>query len=271
MEFCDYLTQPRHDWRVCSAGHHISSIFWVPCLGHTPFCFSSTQRPVSLSLSLTPSDSNCPSPPVTTHFSTLVREHFQVEAKLASTHLFRFWPWTHLASPIGSQQMAHWAHVLGEDEDAWWGETGRGEALPLHSLYTFWYSNLPPAPRITATWATIDDNVTLLGVLGLTNLVPNPFFPWLAFTYSDNYYAPSLWLLFSRPKSPGLQPFPSSPQFGALHRWIFSHMTQIDICPSQSLALETRHRTPAVIYRASRANYYLLLFFGFKKAGLKSN
>lgn len=82
----------------------------------------------------------------------------------------------------------------------------------------------------------------------------------------DNYYAPSLHLLFSRPKSPRVQPFPWGPGVGALHWWIFSGMTQIGQCPSEGLALETRPRTPAEL-----AITYLLLLCGFKKAGLKSN
>lgn len=153
MELCDYLTQLRHDWRV----------FWLPCLGHTPFCFSSIQWPVSLSF--TPSDSNCPSSPVTTHFFTLVREHFQVEAKLAYTHLSRFWSWTHLASPTESQQMVHWAHVLGRIWGCLIGVDKKGVKL-YHSTH-FTHSDIPI--QITAICATIDDNVTLSGVLGLTS------------------------------------------------------------------------------------------------------
>lgn len=53
-------------------------------------------------------------PSVTTDFFTLIRKHFQHEAKLASTHLSWFWSCSHLVSPIGSQQMENWAHVLGE-------------------------------------------------------------------------------------------------------------------------------------------------------------
>lgn len=53
-------------------------------------------------------------PSVTTDFFTLIRKHFQNEAKVASTHLSWFWSCSHLVSPIGSQQMTNWAHVLGE-------------------------------------------------------------------------------------------------------------------------------------------------------------
>ena len=59
--------------------------------------------------------------------------------------------------------------------------------------------------------------------------------------------------------------------WGALHWWIFSGMTQVHQCPSQSLALETRHRTPAVICRTGRAELSLTFVFWFKKAGLNSN
>lgn len=48
------------------------------------------------------------------------------------------------------------------------GERQGDEALPLYSLHTFWYSK--SLPRITALCATtVDDSVTLSGVLGLTS------------------------------------------------------------------------------------------------------
>lgn len=78
----------------------------------------------------------------------------------------------------------------------------------------------------------------------------------------DNYYAPSLHLLCSRPESPSLQPFPWGPGVGALPWWIFSGMTQIGQCPSQGLALEARHRAPAVINRTCRTSTcFFFLFF----------
>lgn len=181
MELCDNLTQLSHN---CSTSPltSTSSAFWVPGVGHTASCLSSTQKPVSLSL--TPSDSNCPSS-VTTRFFTLIGKHFQDEAKLASVHLSRFWSWSHLVSPVGSQPMANWAQVLGEamglrirmlDGD---GGMGRSKAFP--------HSDSPtPTPRITTICATIVDYiVTLSPVCPGTELVPHPSFPWLAFRYSE--------------------------------------------------------------------------------------
>lgn len=205
-------------------------------------------------------------PPGTTYFFTLVRKYSHVDAKLASTHLSWFWSWIHLVSPTGLQQMARWAHVLGEGMG--WGCLMLGDCegwsfttLPISHILIFQPQSQDHSHLCHYCWWQCH-SFRCPGT--------NPFSPWLAFRYLENYYAPSLWLLFARPKSPGLQPFPWSPGFGALHWWIFSGKTQTDRCPSPSLALETRHSIPAVIYRPVEQNYYLLLFFGFKKAGLKS-
>lgn len=97
-----------------------------------------------------PQQQQLPLPSVTTHFFTLVREHFRVEAKLASTHLFRFRTWTHLASPIGSQWMAHRAHGLGEDMRMRMRDGGSLGGVRLYTPLTSRILIFQPHPRVTA-------------------------------------------------------------------------------------------------------------------------
>lgn len=161
MELSDYLTQPHHDWQALLATtYRVAS-----------GCHVQVTRLSASALPSGQSASTSASPPVTTHFFTLVREHFQVEAKLASTHLSQFQPWTHSASPSGSQQIVHGAHVLGEEMRMRMRmrDEGRRGGVKLYTPLTSHILILRPPPQVTAICATVDDNATLSGVLGLTS------------------------------------------------------------------------------------------------------
>lgn len=133
---------------------------------------SALPRSPSASASASPHrDSNFPTS-VTTHFFSLIRKYFQDEAKLASTNLSQFWFGIHLVSPIGSQQMANWAHVLGQAMGMGIRmlDGGRRGGVKLYHSSHITHSDSPtPTPRIMAICATIaDDSVTLSGSWDLT-------------------------------------------------------------------------------------------------------
>lgn len=135
MELCDNLTQHRHN---CSTSPltSMSSAFWVPGVGHTASCLSSTQKPIGLSL--TPQWQQLPlfsdHSFLYSDWKALPRWSKTGFHAFVSSLVFEPFSLTNWVSTDGKLGPCAGGGHGSENQDAWWGRgDGEEQSFPIFS------------------------------------------------------------------------------------------------------------------------------------------
>ena len=157
-----------------------------------------------------------------------------------------------LTGSLESQQITDGVpRAGGEGEgvyhNTWWKEIER-VTLPSLLTHTFWCSYAYPEDRDHPCHCCWWQCHTCSDISASTSLFPKVSLQ----LFKDNCYVFSLNLLFSRPKSPGLNQFHGVLGLETFSWWFFQAQLRL-VSVRRSSVLETRHGTPVGISRISTA------------------